>query len=87
MLDAFWTWLRDPANQQTLGWIGGGLVVVIGGVWAIVKFFAKREGDTATPPNVNAKQGGVAIGGSNVNSPIATNSGRESSGKTRKPKA
>ncbi len=87
MLDAFWTWLRDPANQQTLGWIGGGLVVVIGGVWAVVKFFAKKEGDGPRPPSVKADRGGVAIGGSNVNSPIATNADKESSRKTRKPKA
>lgn len=31
-------WLRDPANREVITWIGGGLVVV-GGVWALVKFF------------------------------------------------
>ena len=87
MLNELWTWLRDPANQQTLGWIGGGLVVVIGGVWAVVKFFAKKEGDGGPPPSVRADRGGVAAGGSISNSPINTNSDKENSKKVHKPKS
>ena len=60
---AFWTWLRDPANQQTLGWIGGGVVVVVGGVWAGFKFFfSKQEPKAPSPPTVSATGGGVAAG-------------------------
>ncbi len=97
MLDAFWTWLKDPANQQTLGWIGGGLVAVVGGIWVVVQFFAKKEGDRGSAPsvraddrgsapNVRADRGGVAAGGNISNSPINTNSDKESSKKTLKPK-
>ncbi len=86
MLEALWTWLRDPANQQTLGWIGGGLVVV-GGVWAVVKFFARKESGAGAAPSVRADRGGVAAGGSISNSPINTNSDKENSKKARKPKS
>jgi hypothetical protein len=87
MLDAFWSWLQDPANRDVIGWIGGGVVVVVGGVWAVVKYFAKPGGDGGAAPSVRADGGGVAIGGSNLNSPITTNSNSEKSGKDRKPKA
>src|ERR1700724_2346090 len=58
------SWLRefvkDPHNRAALSWLGGGIVVVAGGIWAVVKFFAERKkadekkgGDT----NVNVGQG------------------------------
>ena len=28
---------KDPTNQAVLGWNGGGIATIIGGVWAIVK--------------------------------------------------
>jgi hypothetical protein len=87
MLDAVWSWLKDPGNRDVIAWIGGGVVVVIGGVWAVVKYFARPGGDGGAAPSVRADGGGVAIGGSNLNSPITTNSNREKSGKDRKPKA
>lgn len=87
MLDAFWNWLKDPANQQTLGWVGGGVAIVAGGIWAVVKFFAKTEGDGTPPPSVKADRGGVAIKGNVTNSPIRTKSGEDNSGKARKPKS
>jgi len=86
MLDAFWTWLKDPANQQTLGWIGGGLVAVVGGIWVVVQFFAKKEGGRGSAPSVRADRGGVAAGGNISNSPINTNSDKERSKKALKPK-
>jgi tetratricopeptide (TPR) repeat protein len=76
MLDAFWSWLQDPANRDVIGWIGGGVVVVIGGVWAVVKYFAKPGGDGGAARSVRADRGGVAAGGSISNSSINTNSNR-----------
>ena len=86
MLDTFWSWLQDPANRDVIGWIGGGVVVVVGGIWAVVKYFA-RPGRDGGARSVRADGGGVAIGGSNLNSPITTNTNSEKSGKDRKPKA
>jgi hypothetical protein len=85
MLEAFWTWLREPANQQTLGWIGGGLVVVIGGVWAVVKFFAKKESGASAAQSVRADMGGVAAGRDISNNQIYTNFDKENLNKGRKP--
>ncbi len=31
--------LSDPQNREVLQWLGGGLVVVAGGAWAVMKFF------------------------------------------------
>jgi hypothetical protein len=70
MLDVFWTFLKDPANREVLGWVGAGIVAVAGGVWAVVKFFSKK--DEGSKPNVNAEGGGVAIGGSSIGSTINT---------------
>jgi hypothetical protein len=29
------SFLAKPKNQKTLSWLGGGVVVVIGGVWSL----------------------------------------------------
>ncbi len=73
MLDAFWTFVKDPANRETLGWIGGGIVVVVGGLWAVVTFFAGK-GDGGPKASVTATHGSVAAGRNISNSPITTNS-------------
>jgi hypothetical protein len=86
MLGAFWSWLKDPANRDVIAWIGGGLVVVVGGVWAVVKYFAMTGGDGRAAPRVRADRGGVAAGGSISNSQINTNSEKENVNKGRKTK-
>ena len=68
-------------------WIGGGLVVVVGGVWAVVKFFAKKESGAGAALSVRADRGGVAAGGSISNSPINTNYDKENVSKAHKPKS
>ena len=67
-MTSFWRFLRDKHNQQVLGWLGGGLVVAVTGLWvAVVYFFPPAkppEGKLEpTPPAVQADRGGVAIGG------------------------
>jgi hypothetical protein len=55
-----WTFLREPRNQRLLGWLGGGAVVIVGGIWAVVIYvWPPQEAPTA----VCADQG-IAIGGS-----------------------
>jgi hypothetical protein len=70
MLGTVWAFLKDPGNQAVLSWIGGGVVVAAGGIWAVVKFFGKGENGGSAKPGVNAEGGSVAIGGKNENSPI-----------------
>lgn len=60
MFVAIWTFVKDPANREAVGWLGGGIVLAAGGVWAVVKFYTKRE-----KPSVRADRGSVAFGGSN----------------------
>ena len=79
-----WGFLRDKNNQQVLGWLGGGLVVVATGLWAaFVYFFPPGKSPEAkspelTPPSVQAKCGGIAIGrdvsGSTITAGTTTNS-------------
>jgi hypothetical protein len=30
-----WTFLRKPSNQRLLTWLGGGVVVIVSGMWAV----------------------------------------------------
>ena len=79
MLDALWSFLKDPDNQKVLAWIGGGIVAVAGGIWAVVKFIVRKP-EGGTPDSVvKADNGSVAIGGSATDSPI--NIGNRSSRK------
>ena len=70
MLGTAWAFLKDPTNQAVLTWIGGGIVVIAGGIWAVVKFFAEKEDGGDRKPSVKAEEGSVAIGGDNKDSPI-----------------
>jgi tetratricopeptide (TPR) repeat protein len=50
MLSAIWDFLRDDTNRTILSWLGGGVVVVAGGVWAVLKYLIpKKEEKPATP--------------------------------------
>jgi hypothetical protein len=64
MLAHFWSFLQDENNRAVLAWIGSGVVVVAGAVWAILKFFISKGAETTapTPPTIAASQGGVAAG-------------------------
>ncbi len=57
MFASIWAFVQDPGNRAALSWIGGGIVVVIGGLWAAFKFFASKK-----RPTVSASNGGVAAG-------------------------
>jgi hypothetical protein len=39
MWSRFLTFLRDEGNRALLGWIGGGLAVVAGGLWTALCLF------------------------------------------------
>jgi hypothetical protein len=67
-MNSFWRFLRDKHNQQVLGWLGGGLVVAMTGLWvAFVYFFPPEKSPEAksseqTSSSVQANCGGIAIG-------------------------
>lgn len=63
MLTDFWSFLQDENNRAMLGWIGSGVVVVGGALWAIFKFlFSKTSRSHPAAPAVSATEGGIAAG-------------------------
>ena len=73
MLSDLWVFLVDPTNRTVLYWIGGGIAVVVGGIWAVVKFLLTRKPEESAPtPRVSATHGGVAAGRDIRNSKIDT---------------
>jgi len=72
MLGKVWSFISKDANRKILGWIGGGIVVVISALWAAFVYFAPPSKPTAPPASVEASRGGVAIGGSVSGSTITT---------------
>jgi hypothetical protein len=59
------TFLRDEGNRALLGWIGGGLVAVIGALWTVFAYFHPAPDEKSGPPQkrIEAICGSVAIGG------------------------
>jgi hypothetical protein len=52
-------------NRETLTWLGGGVVAVAGGIWAIIKHFFPSEPRKQLPagPTVSLSGAGIASGG------------------------
>lgn len=58
-----WTFLQDESNRAVLGWIGSGIVAVVGGVWVGFKFFlTKARKQSQSAPQISAAKGGVIAG-------------------------
>jgi hypothetical protein len=76
MFTTMWGFLQDESNRAVLTWIGGGGVVIVGGLWAVVKFFlSKKTGKSAPDSTVTASEGGVAVRGNVQGSTIDTRGG------------
>jgi hypothetical protein len=77
MLTTIWGFLQDESNRTVLAWIGGGMVVVAGGLWTVIRFLMskKEKGESASAPNVTASHGGVAVGRDIQGSKIDTRGG------------
>jgi hypothetical protein len=63
-MSELWRFVRQKRNREVLGWLGGGLVVVAAGVWAVIIYLSPPHMPSKPNPiNVQANCGGVAIGG------------------------
>ncbi len=70
LLSSAWGWVAKKRNQATLAFIGGGMVVAIGGAWEAYLHFSEKPKESST---VTASGGGIAARG-NV-SPTASSGG------------
>jgi hypothetical protein len=70
-MSGFWSFLGSKKNQQTIAWLGSGIVIVVAGLWtAFVYFFPPRGDGGQGKREVSASHGGVAVGGNVRNSTI-----------------
>ncbi len=56
---ALWSFIAKPRNRQVLSWIGGALVAVAAGAWAVVTYVWPAH---EAPGVVCAQQGSIAAG-------------------------
>jgi hypothetical protein len=61
-LSGIWNFLLDSENRTLLSWAGGGVVVVVGGLWAAFKWLHKKNRKPAAIPSVSATRGSLAVG-------------------------
>ena len=50
-MSGLWAFLGSKKNREIIGWLGGGIVVVIAGLWAAFVYFfpLKKDGDGPGP--------------------------------------
>jgi hypothetical protein len=72
-MDGLWSFLGKKRNREVLGWAGGGLVVVLAGLWAVVTYIFPPSSATAGKPmNIDASCGGISVGGNITGSTVKT---------------
>ena len=65
------SFLDSNEKRERLAFLGGGLVVVIAGLWtAFVYFYPPKSAVVSSGTNVSATSGGVAVGGNVTNSTV-----------------
>lgn len=63
-----WSFLGAKKNREILGWLGGGIVIVIAGLWAAFVYFNSPKVDGGgNAGNCNITSGGIGSGGNNLN--------------------
>jgi hypothetical protein len=68
--------LRDESNRALLGWIGGGLVVLATGLWAVFTFYVDHSKPSPPPATTIVEQKGTGIASgrdTNINAPVTIN--------------
>jgi hypothetical protein len=72
-MGSLWSFLSAPKNQKTLSWLGGGLVVVIAGLWAaFVYLLPPKDEHGGGSSKVEASCGSAAVQGTMIGSSITT---------------
>ncbi|MGZ5011978.1 MAG: hypothetical protein ACXV74_13565 [Methylobacter sp.] len=61
-MDSTWAWLSDAKNQKTLSFIGGGLVVILGGGWQLYQYFSKPEPLAVNPSPITSTERSIVTG-------------------------
>ena len=62
-LTLVWKFLSKDKNRAVLGWLGAGVVVVIGALWAAFVYFMPASKPGSPAAGVEANCGSVAAGG------------------------
>ena len=73
-LSLVWKFLGKNKNRAVLGWLGAGVVVVIGALWAAFVYFMPPSKPHSPAAGVEANCGSFAAGG-NVTSTTITATG------------
>jgi hypothetical protein len=72
---SIWTFLSKRRNQQVLSWMGAGIVVVAGGVWAVITYLYPKDHSGAAPNLTQSTSGPNSPAIANVKGNVTTNSG------------
>ncbi|WP_375413533.1 hypothetical protein [uncultured Bradyrhizobium sp.] len=67
-----WKFIGSEKNRKILSWAGGGIAVIIGGLFAWYTSTHSPAKDLSRE-SINVGAGGVGINGSVTNSPVTTN--------------
>ncbi|MEP1198903.1 hypothetical protein [Tateyamaria sp.] len=74
-----WSFLSDPEHQKTLGWLGGGAMIVIGGLWQAFLVLRKKKDaskDAAKPVPTKTSKGTIsAVDGDILMDNVTVNEG------------
>ena len=62
-MGSLWSFLAQPKNQRIVSWLGGGLLILVTGVWTVVTYVWPPHGASPNGSKfVCAEQGGIAAG-------------------------
>ena len=71
---SFWSILKAEENQKLLGWIGGGLVVLATGLWAVFTFYVDHSKPPPPPTTTVRKEPGSRRAAKrSINAPVIIN--------------
>jgi hypothetical protein len=69
------SFFRSKKNRELIAWWGGGVLIVISGLWTAFVYFFPPKSDTGDRKgDVSASSGGIAIGGNVSNSTVSASS-------------
>jgi hypothetical protein len=72
-----WAFVKNPANQEAIGWVFLKISAVAGAIWVVVKFFFKKKGRDGPTLAVRADEHSVAIGHDNYGPVSVTGGSKE----------